>query len=120
MRRVSLAASHPTAASEAGCVQYWEKPGASESDFEVMRGQCNARAYHRFPPLVRRTLSTEGHYDPVTTRCVTKGNTTECTKTGGQWVPPTYTTVDDNEDPREQDLHSCFFENGWKPSEKKT
>jgi hypothetical protein len=120
MRRVSLAAGAVLALSVAGCTEYWAKPGAGEREFEVMRGQCNARGYQRFPPLVRTSLSQEGHYAPVTNRCVTKGNSTECTKTGGQWVPPSYTTVDDNERPRDEDIRSCFFENGWAPVEKKS
>jgi hypothetical protein len=118
MRRM-LAASLIAAALGAGCTQYWAKPGASERDFEVMRGQCNARSYQRFPPLVRQTVSQQGHYTPVTSKCETKGSTTECTKTGGNWVPPSYSTVDDNERPREEDTRACFFENGWAPVEKK-
>jgi hypothetical protein len=119
MRRIGLAAVLALLGAAAGCTEYWVKPGASEREFEVMRGQCSQRAYRRFPPMLYQTLSQEGHYAPAVSHCVTKGNSTECSKSPGGWVPPTYATIDANGEPRSQDIRSCYFENGWKPEEKK-
>ena len=66
----------------------------------------------------RQVLSKAGHHAPAVRRCVTQGNKTECTETEGHWIPPTYRTVDDNEDARDSDSRACYFENGWHPEQK--
>src|SRR5258708_20813157 len=93
-----VAAVVTLAAALAGC-ETWVKPGGTPQEFDAMRAQCSAQAYGRFPPLVRPVQTSGGHYTPTTTHCVTKGNVTDCTQTGGHYVPPTFSTTHDNQRP---------------------
>lgn len=96
-----------------GCAYRWQKPGATEQDFEAAKAACNAQAAAHFPPLMRPVQLNNGYTTPVTTDCHGHGNEVHCVTSGGQYVPPSTTFVDDNEAAREQDVHACFFQNGW-------
>lgn len=97
----------------AGCAQRWEKPGATEADFEIAQSHCEARSQGQFPPAMMRTMSTAGYTTPVKTNCQNSGTNTNCNTTGGQYIPPTYRMVDQNEDARDRAVAACLLENGW-------
>src|SRR4051812_13365683 len=99
-----------------GCMQYWEKPGSGQAEFDGMKAACNSRAYSRFPPMIRQVQLTAGHTTPVITNCNSYGNQMSCYSTGGQYVPPAMMPVDDNESSRSSDVQACFYENGWIPA----
>ncbi|MBI1775050.1 MAG: hypothetical protein HYR63_06865 [Proteobacteria bacterium] len=117
MRWLRVAASLALCGALAGC-ETWVKPGGTPAEFDAMSASCKAQAYQRFPPMVRPVQTSYGHYMPVTTHCTTTGNVTNCTQTGGYWVPPSFSTVDDNENGRDQDIRACYYRNGWQPEKK--
>jgi len=96
-----------------GCADTWEKPGATQQEFEATKAACMSRAAARFPPMNRQVQIGNGYMTPVTTNCTGFGYSVNCLSTGGQYVPPSVITVDDNANARRQDTRSCFFENGW-------
>ena len=98
-----------------GCAERWEKPGATEYEFNAMKAACSSRAAARFPPMMRQVQLTNGYTTPITTNCSGYGYSVTCNTTGGQYVPPVIISVDDNNGVRSQDTRSCFFENGWRP-----
>ena len=95
------------------CAERWEKPGATEQDLDAAKSSCFTRASAQFPPLVRLVPVTDGYTTPVTTNCSSGRNSTSCTTSGGQYVPPTMGQVDDNQKARDQAVRACLFEHGW-------
>jgi hypothetical protein len=101
----------------AGCVERWQKPGGTAAEFDATRTACSVRAQTMFPPLIRTTLVQPGYYAPSQTNCTGSGPQRRCTTTGGHWVPPSYASVDDNQNARRQQVRSCLFTAGWRPVE---
>jgi hypothetical protein len=98
----------------AGCAQRWEKPGATQAEFEVMHSRCEARSQAEFPPVMTQVMSTAGYTTPVQTNCQNSANNTNCRTTGGQYMPPTYRMVDQARDPRDRAVAACLVEHGWR------
>lgn len=96
----------------AGCAEKWQKPGASDQDFQAMQAQCVAYANGRWPPALRQTLMFPGHWVPPVRSCDRRGR---CVLVGGYYEPPQYMLVDDNQGPRNQERRACYFANGWVP-----
>ncbi len=92
---------------------HWEKPGATEADFEAAKAACNARGFARFPPANQQIASS--YSTPSHTSCTTTGSaymaTTDCTTTPG--FTPDPITVDQNQSARNADYRACMYENGW-------
>jgi hypothetical protein len=95
----------------AGCAQRWAKPGGTPQEFQATEAGCTAGAYQAFPPLPRIVQASPGYFTPAQQVC--RGN--RCTLQGGFWVPPSFTTVDDNSPGRFQAVRACLFANGWQP-----
>lgn len=98
-----------------GCAEKWEKPGATEMEFDAVRSVCTSQANLRFPPMMRQVQISNGYMTPEVTNCSGNDHFTNCRTTGGQYVPPSTMAVDDNEAGRNQDVRACLFENGWQP-----
>ncbi len=102
-----------------GCATRWVKPGGTTDEFEATKASCISRAYARFPPMEHQVQLGNGYTTPSYTNCYGNGYgggyNANCTTTGGQYVPPATMTVDSNQQARNQDVRSCFFENGWTP-----
>jgi hypothetical protein len=95
------------------CADTWVKPGATEQEFEATKTECMSRAAARFPPINRPVQIGNGYTTPVTTNCNGFGYSGNCISTGGQYVPPSIINIDDNQNGRQEDIRSCFFEKGW-------
>ena len=100
-----------------GCVTKWIKPGGTVAEFEGMKSSCSARAYGRYPPLLVQTEIRPAYTTPVQTQCYGAGYNVQCTTTGGETVAPEFVMVDQNDSIRDEDIQSCFYENGWTPQQ---
>lgn len=96
-----------------GCVERWTKPGGDQALFDRDHALCDQWALDKVPAHYDRMQMFEGYYEPRVTECKTTGNTTRCVTTGGQYVPPTYATVDVNTEQRKVVADACLVENGW-------
>jgi hypothetical protein len=108
-----LALMVATTLTLSGCADTWEKPGATQQEFNATKAECLSRSAARFPPMNRQVQIGSGYTTPVTTNCNGFGYSVNCISSGGQYVPPSFMNVDDNANARMQDTRSCFFENGW-------
>ncbi len=102
-----------------GCTQYWAKPGSSPSEFQSTEAVCQSRAYSQLPPMLQRVQIGSAYVTPVRTSCTNYGYTADCVSTGGQYIPPSYIMVDQNESARNGASRSCLFSAGWRPFDKK-
>jgi uncharacterized lipoprotein len=100
-----------------GCAEKWVKPGATEQQFEAMKAACNSKAMAAFPPMLRQVPLSNGYMTPTTTDCTRNAYSVSCTTTEGQYVPPAMRVIDDNVEARNQNIRSCYYENGWHPEE---
>ena len=99
------------------CAERWQKPGATDADFQTMKSTCEARASTRFPFILGQIQTEEGHSNPMVTKCSGSGASTRCSTSGGQYMPPRYLPVDDNKEARDQATRKCLLENDWRPVE---
>jgi len=102
-----------------GCAERWEKPGASDADFQKTKAVCDDRAMLHFPISIRQIEIEGARMNPGVTNCTWSGSggTMHCGTSGGQYEPPRFASVDDNQTARNQDVRKCFFDNGWHPAE---
>ena len=105
--------------SISACTQYWAKPGGTSAEFDATKTACNGRSYAQFPPAFRQVMIMGAYTTPMQTTCTGFGYTTNCYTTGGQYVPATYMTVDDNESARSSSAVSCLYSAGWRPAKDK-
>jgi hypothetical protein len=98
-----------------GCTQYWAKPGGTQLEFEATKSACQTQAFAQFPAMPQQVMLTTGYITPVQTSCAGSGYAVNCFSTGGQYVPPAYVTVDQNQGARNSAVRSCLFEAGWRP-----
>ena len=101
------------------CTQYWAKPGGTEGEFEATKSACHAQSYAQFPPVYQQVQITSGYVTPIQTSCSGYGYGANCFTTGGQYIPPAFTTVDLNETGRNNGFRSCLFTAGWRPVKSK-
>jgi hypothetical protein len=102
-----------------GCAQRWAKLNGTEAEFNATNAGCSSKAYSQFPPAPRQVMLLAGYTTPIQTNCYTVGYSVQCTTTGGQYIPPTYINVDDNETPRGNAVTSCLYTAGWRPAKDK-
>jgi len=98
----------------------WNKPGATQDDFNRDSAQCNSSAYSQFPPAMRTVRpAVTGMQMPgqSQTDCDVNGNHASCTTTGGGTTTlPVFIPgqdVDDNANARQSAWQSCMYSNGW-------
>jgi len=96
-----------------GCAQRWQKPGASDKDYQEMRASCEKWALERFPPSLREVAVDEGRITPIVTNCSGSGASLKCYTSGGRYISPTYMPVDDHQSLRDDETRACLIENGW-------
>jgi hypothetical protein len=99
----------------ASCATKWSKPGATEAEFEGTKSACSGRSYSQFPPAMQQVMIMTAYTTPLQTQCYGTGYAVNCNTTGGQYIPASYMTVDNNQVPRNAAVRSCFFERGWTP-----
>ena len=99
----------------AGCT-YWAKPGGTRAEFEWTDSRCEADAFARFPTVLQTVLLSPGYVAPVRTDCQPTPNGPRCVTVGGEFVPPSYSTVDINSQPRSASARSCLIAAGWQPA----
>lgn len=102
----------------AGCTEKWAKPGATAADFDGMKAACTSRGYAMFPPMMRQIQMSDAYTTPVVITCNNEAFVQKCSQNGGQYIPADTTTVDDNDDGRNQNVRSCFYQQGWNPVKK--
>lgn len=95
------------------CTQYWAKPGGTAAEFEATKAACQAQSYVEFPPMPDQVMLLGGYTTPLQTTCTGSGYAVNCFTTGGQYIPPTYITVDRNEAARVSGFKSCLYAAGW-------
>jgi hypothetical protein len=95
--------------------QLWAKPGGSPAEFEVAKAGCNTQSYSMFPPMMQQIMVTSGYTTPMQTNCTNVGYSVSCFTTGGNYVPPVYMPVDQNQRARNSAVRSCLMTAGWQP-----
>jgi hypothetical protein len=111
-----LAAALAAAVFLSACV-YWDKPGATSDERDVVTAECNAAAYTKVKPNFQ-TVQTGGNYiAPATRSCMKSGDKdhryVECQDTPSLYVPPEFSTVDMNEPARDHVFDTCMYRHGW-------
>jgi hypothetical protein len=102
--------------SLASCApQLWAKPGGSPAEFEGAKEGCNTQSYSMFPPMMQQIMVTSGYMTPMQTNCTNVGYSVSCYTTGGNYVPPVYMPVDQNQGARNSAFRSCLMTAGWQP-----
>ena len=102
----------------AGCAQRWEKPGATEAEFDRDLRRCEARALERHPPRLERRMISGGYFAPPRTRCHGHGKHRRCRTVPGRYMPPVWGDVDLNRGARRGELELCLREHGWRKAER--
>jgi hypothetical protein len=101
-----------------GCAQYqWQKYGANQNDFNRDSYECQMEAARTFPTQLVSQQVTAAYTTPTYTNCSGNGygsyRYSNCTTTGGQYVPAYSTTVDANANNRAQAARQCMYVRGW-------
>ena len=96
-----------------GCVTYWEKPGGTPQEFDAIQANCSAIAYAQFPVAPNTFPIGNGSNLPYNTTCYGNYAVTNCTTTGGGYVPPMTVVIDINSSARKNAIESCLYQNGW-------
>ncbi len=100
-----------------GCaVERWEKPGATQEEYEQTKTVCAKLATEKYPPMMRLQDRAESAIAPDFTVCSPDANgAVRCRKVGGVHAPPPVAAVDDNLADRNKVIHACLRQNGWHP-----
>lgn len=92
----------------AGCVTtQWEKPGATQSEYEQIKAVCMMEGMQRVPRVERMVQVSDGYYSEGR-NCQERG----CSRSGS-YSPPRFEMVDENDEMRNQIVKACFYRNGW-------
>ena len=96
-----------------GCAIGWSRPNTTEAEFNQDRYECEQQAAQMYPVvMVQRTIGS-GYQTSAQTNCTSYGNTTNCTTTGGNYVPPATVTEDANSTNRGFAFQSCLNSKGY-------
>jgi hypothetical protein len=101
----------------ASCGPTWEKPGASQQDFEAAQAACEKQAEVKYPPLLHQILRHPAYTTPNRGACFGSPALIDCLQSQSIYVGPQIETVDDNAAPRIQNIQSCLREKGWRPTD---
>ena len=96
------------------CAERWDKPGATQAEFEATRTDCTARSYARLPARPRDLQITTGYSVPPAEICLASGPVQNCVQQQGEALPPISVIVDANERLRSQDIRACLADKGWR------
>lgn len=113
-----------------GCAQFqWQKYGATQDDWNRDTYSCQMEAARTYPTQLASYQVASGYQTPTNTNCSSSGSaygsggynnsyvsgnsSTNCTTTGGNYVPPTTSTYDANQNNRNQAAKSCMYARGW-------
>ena len=98
----------------AGCVDHWAKPGATKAELDAATAHCETDSFSKFPAAMVTTLASPGYLAPLRTECrAGRDGRQVCYTVGGEFVPPVYTTVDANAQPRRASFRGCMVSGGW-------
>ncbi len=86
----------------------------TDSDFQRIQAVCDDKALTHFPPIIRQIQVEGARMNPIVTSCTGAGAAMRCGTSGGQYEPPKFAPVDDNQAARAQDVRNCLFDNGWR------
>lgn len=124
--RLMVALASCLAVLMTGCAQYqWQKPGATQSEFNRDSYDCQMEAARAYPSAIVVQQLTAGYTTPATTNCYGSGSaygvggtvygnsSTNCTTTPGQVVPPQTYTADANAGNRKQATQACMNARGY-------
>ncbi|MDD5586250.1 MAG: hypothetical protein PHY92_04750 [Alphaproteobacteria bacterium] len=101
----------------AACAATWQKPGASEQEFDASDAACQNRAHDRFPPLYRYTLQGGRYRSPLIVPFCNRDNPgVACRTLSGDYVFPSMAGSDGNLDARWNDYQACLLQHGWQPT----
>ena len=89
------------------------KAGATDTEFQVTKGQCLAAAYAQVPAAMSVMTIGSGYQAPTFTNCTDFGNFTNCTTTGGYYTPPAQVSYDVNAGVRNQVFKGRMYNAGW-------
>lgn len=95
--------------------QIWAKPNGTSSEFEGTKAACIGQSYSQFPPMPQQIMVNAGYTTPMQTSCSGGGYSVSCFTTGGNFVPPSYVTIDQNQTARNSSFRSCLMTAGWQP-----
>jgi len=65
---------------------------------------------------MHQVMTSPGYTTPLQTSCTPVGYSVNCFTTGGNFVPPSYMLVDQNQDARNSAFRSCLYAAGWLPA----
>jgi hypothetical protein len=96
----------------------WTRPNTTRSETLSDRYKCEQQALRMHPIMMVQKTYSDGYKTPYKTRCRSSGSgsgyDTNCTTTGGEYVPPSTTTTDVNFLPRDSAKDSCMYSKGYK------
>jgi hypothetical protein len=97
----------------------WTRPNTTRSETLSDRYKCEQQALRMHPIMMVQKTYSDGYKTPYKTSCTTSsdygsGYDTDCTTTGGEYVPPSTTTTDVNFHPRERSKNDCMYSKGYK------
>ena len=89
------------------------KPGVSLAQKQGDLDRCKIASFKQVPAELSTSVS-GGFYDPGYISCVgTGGGGAFCRRVGGVYIPPTYSTVDRNENLRWRYVQGCLQQKGY-------
>ena len=99
-----------------GCAQYqWQKHGASQTEFNRDKYECQSEAARIYPPRFVKNQITDGYTTDSTTNCYRNGyGNVSCTTSPGQHVKGVTSIEDVNKDNRNENNRQCMYARGWK------
>jgi hypothetical protein len=96
-----------------GCAEQWVKPGAGQAEFNYAEAACKSAAFQRFPVELQRIKTSDGYYREGEKHCWTENGQKKCRRGEQEWVPPSHSNVDLNEEGRNQNRIACLYKKGW-------
>ena len=101
------------AAILSGCAIGWSRPNTTEAEFNQDRYECQQQAARMYPVMMVQSTVGVGYQTAAETDCYTYGANTNCTTTGGNYVPPATVTEDANLYSRNTVERSCLNSKGY-------
>ncbi len=98
--------------------QVWVKPGATQSDFQIVKGHCVAESYSRVQVAPTQLTIGAGYTNPIYTNCTGTGYSIGCVSSGGGYVPAPTIQYDANARARDEVFRGCMYGQGWNLAEK--
>lgn len=100
--------------SVAGCAnKSWYHASKGQNEFSQDKYSCTQQSAQAFPVVARQKSYGVGYTTPSQTSCTTTFGQLNCTTNPGSYTPPPTSTVDVNEDNRNNAFNSCMNSMGW-------